>query len=488
MTGVVCTPLRSEWAALHGHITAPLLRTGRGPSSWRNSFASPVLVAGVAGALDNSLHPGDLVVATETRAAAIGSPVRLAPLLYGAAKRRGLPVRRGPIVSDYRVAHGARRDALAVTGAIAVDTESAFLAAHAPHGKTAVLRTIVDTPTAPLLRPATMANGIHALRTLRAAAPIIDDWARATGDREIILAAPRSFCAGVERAIDIVEHALSKHGAPVYVRRQIVHNSHVVNGLQRRGAVFVGEVDEVPEGSVLVLAAHGVDPQVRVDAAERSLRVIDATCPLVAKVHTEVRRFADQGNTVLVIGHAEHEEVVGTRGEAPGQVIVIANVEEAEQVSVPDPRHVAYVTQTTLAVDEAEQIAAVLRKRFPLIIAPRTDDICYATTNRQHAVREVARDCDLMLVLGSENSSNSRRLAEVAEDCGVESHLVDDCGSVDLAWLHGKSRIGITAGASAPPALVEELIAALSGLGQVHVREQRVAEERIRFMMPREVS
>nr|WP_240945484.1 4-hydroxy-3-methylbut-2-enyl diphosphate reductase [Rhodococcus sp. HNM0569] len=326
------------------------------------------------------------------------------------------------------------------------------------------------------------------MRTLRAAAPAFDQWAAATGDREVLLASPRSFCAGVERAIDTVEIALERFGAPVYVRRQIVHNAHVVHDLEERGAVFVEEVDEIPPGALVVFAAHGVSPAVRAAAAERDLRVVDATCPLVAKVHTEVKRFASRGSTVFLIGHEDHEEVEGTRGEAADNVVVVADPKAAEQVTVPDPERVSYVMQTTLSVDEAEETAAVLRQRFPSLSAPRRDDICYATTNRQSAIRAVARESDLVLVLGSQNSSNSLRLVEVSEKCGTPAHLVDDAKSVDLAWLAGTERIGITAGASAPPRLVDELVRCFSGLGTTTVREVHTVDEDVRFTVPREVS
>jgi (E)-4-hydroxy-3-methyl-but-2-enyl pyrophosphate reductase len=304
----------------------------------------------------------------------------------------------------------------------------------------------------------------------------------------VLLAGPRSFCAGVERAIDIVERALALHGPPVYVRRQIVHNAHVVADLERRGAVFVAEVEDVPEGSVVVLAAHGVAPDVRSAAEDRRLRVVDATCPLVTKVHNEVRRFADRDHTVLLIGHHEHEEVEGTLGEAPGNVVVVADRREAERVRVADPDKVAYVMQTTLAVEEAEQTAEVLRDRFPSLVAPRRNDICYATTNRQLAVREVARDSDLVLVVGSQNSSNSRRLVEVAEAEGTTAHLVEDAEAVDLHWLAGARTVGVTAGASAPSRLVDELVSALRGLGRVTVHERETTSENVRFTLPKEVS
>jgi 4-hydroxy-3-methylbut-2-enyl diphosphate reductase len=261
----------------------------------------------------------------------------------------------------------------------------------------------------------------------------------------------------------------------------------VVADLERRGAVFVQEVEEVPPGSVVVLAAHGVAPEVRVAAEQRGLRVVDATCPLVTKVHTEVRRFADRDHTVLLIGHPDHEEVEGTVGEAPADVVVVADPGEAARVQVRDPRKVAYVMQTTLAAEEAERTAEVLRERFPGVRAPRRNDICYATTNRQLAVRDIARDCDLVLVVGSRNSSNSRRLVEVARAQGTAAHLVEDAEAVELGWLVGARTVGITAGASAPSRLVDDLVRALGGLGQVTVHERETTSENVRFTLPREV-
>jgi 4-hydroxy-3-methylbut-2-enyl diphosphate reductase len=304
---------------------------------------------------------------------------------------------------------------------------------------------------------------------------------------QIKLANPRGFCAGVDRAIEVVERVLDRRGGPVYVRRQIVHNAHVVADLEARGAVFVQEVAEVPERSTLVLAAHGVAPRVREDAARRGLAVVDATCPLVAKVHSEVRRYAGRGDTVFLIGHADHEEVVGTRGEAPERVVVVEDAAHAERVQPADPDRVAYVMQTTLAVEEAEQVAAVLRRRFPALSAPRSDDICYATTNRQRAVREIAAASDLVLVVGSANSSNSLRLVEVAEREGTPAHLVEDASAVDLRWLAGAARVGITAGASAPPSLVAALGAALGGLGPLTVHSTGSAVEDVRFALPKEI-
>lgn len=487
---VVCAPLRVERAALR-RAGVPVLRSGMGPRRSMRSVAglsgSPVLVAGLGGGLDGTVRPGDVVVASEVRGPG-GQPVPSpsAPLLAGTLRRLGLTVHIGPIVSSERVVDGAARRALSGTGALAVDTESAWLApAGVPF---AAIRSIVDTDADPLWSAGAVPRGIRALRALRQAVPAIDAWSAALGEREVLLASPRSFCAGVQRAIDVVERAIERYGAPVYVRRQIVHNAHVVRKLEQRGAVFVTEVDEVPPGQVLVFAAHGVTPAVRAEADARSLSVIDATCPLVTKVHSEVRRYAGRGDTVFLIGHGDHEEVEGTVGEAPGNVVVVGDVAAAARVTPRDPARVAYAMQTTLAVDEAEQIAAVLRERFPTLAGPRRDDICYATTNRQQAVRAIARECDLVLVVGSANSSNSVRLVEVARREGVEALLVDDAGQVDLGVLKGVRRVGITAGASAPPHLVDELVHCLSGLGPVSVRESEAQPENIHFTLPREVS
>jgi 4-hydroxy-3-methylbut-2-enyl diphosphate reductase len=481
----VVVPLRSEWLAVRSGVrAATVTRTGRAAGT---PGAGPTLVAGVAGGLVDGVRPGDLVVADEVRHGERVLPSHAAPLLAGALRRAGLRVHRGPLVTtDHLVDSAAERSALARSGAFAVDTESALLAAS--DGRTAVLRAIADTPSRPLRSIHTVGGGLRALAALRRAGPVVDAWAAAAGDREVLLAGPRSFCAGVERAIEIVELAIERFGAPVYVRRQIVHNRHVVEDLEARGAIFVEEADEVPEGAVLVLAAHGVAPAVREQAAERRLQVIDATCPLVSKVHQEVRRFAAADRTVLLIGHAEHEEVVGTRGEAPGHVVVVADPDEAARVQVRDPEKVSYVMQTTLSVDEAAETAAVLRERFPVLAAPSKDDICYATTNRQQAVREVARGADLVIVIGSQNSSNSQRLAEVAEACGTTARLVDDAEGVDLAWLAGARRIGLTAGASAPPALVSQMVTALSGLGNVEVHERTTVDEDVQFSLPRQVA
>jgi 4-hydroxy-3-methylbut-2-enyl diphosphate reductase len=375
---------------------------------------------------------------------------------------------------------GRARAALAATGAVAVDMESAWLAAAAadPDRPLAVVRAVLDGPGRELADPR------PALRALRAAAPVLAEWAAATGPRTVLLGAPRAFCAGVERAVEAVGLALEREGAPVHVRGQIVHNRHVVAGLERRGARFVREVDEVPPGAPVVLSAHGVAPSVRAAAAARGLRVIDATCPLVAKVHAEARRFADAGYTVLLVGHAGHEEVVGTLGEAPETIRLVQDAADAERVEVADPQRVAYVTQTTLAVDETADVVAILRRRFPALVGPRREDICYATQNRQQAVKTLAGACDAVLVVGSANSSNSNRLVEVAERHGARARLVEDETALDLGWLAGARTLGVTAGASAPEALVQRVLGALRGLGPLDIREHAVARETARFKIP----
>ncbi|MGQ0715826.1 MAG: 4-hydroxy-3-methylbut-2-enyl diphosphate reductase [Pseudonocardiales bacterium] len=304
------------------------------------------------------------------------------------------------------------------------------------------------------------------------------------GARTVLLASPRSFCAGVERAIAVVEQLLDQRGGPIYVRKQIVHNIHVVVDLQARGAIFVDELDAVPDGATLVFSAHGVSPAVRTEAADRGLEVIDATCPLVTKVHTEARRFADRGDTVILIGHAGHEEVEGTLGEAPDQTILVQTADEAAELEVADPARVSYLTQTTLAVDETTEIVRALRARFPALRGPASDDICYATTNRQDALKAIAEESDLVLVVGSTNSSNSVRLVELAHRRGIPSYLIDDPRDIRPEWLDGVSVVGLTAGASAPPRLVEAVIAALAELGPVTVAERETTRETVHFTLP----
>ncbi len=304
---------------------------------------------------------------------------------------------------------------------------------------------------------------------------------------KLLLAAPRGYCAGVDRAVQTVERALQSHGAPVYVRKEIVHNKHVVEQLRERGAIFVDEQTEVPEGALCVFSAHGVAPSVRAGAKERGLETIDATCPLVTKVHREAARFAGEGYTIVLVGHDGHEEVEGTMGEAPERIVLVQSEQDAEELEVEDPEHVAYITQTTLAVNETSAILARLRERFPNIVGPRTDDICYATTNRQAAVKQMAGDCDLMLVIGSRNSSNSVRLVEVARDCGTEAYLIDNSSEVREEWLSNARVVGISSGASAPENLVRELVDFFRARGVQDVSEVDVISEDVRFMLPKQI-
>jgi 4-hydroxy-3-methylbut-2-en-1-yl diphosphate reductase len=305
---------------------------------------------------------------------------------------------------------------------------------------------------------------------------------------KLLLAAPRGYCAGVDRAVQTVERALDLYGAPVYVRKEIVHNKHVVEGLRERGAVFVDELDDsIPEGAVTVFSAHGVAPSVHADAGRRGLRTIDATCPLVTKVHREAVKFAADGYTIVLIGHAGHEEVEGTMGEAPDHIVLVETEDDVDRLEVPDPDRIAYISQTTLSVDETRAIITRLRERFPNITGPRTDDICYATTNRQAAVKQMAAQCDLVLVIGSRNSSNSQRLVDVARAAGAQAHLIDNEGQVREDWLAGARVVGISSGASAPEELVGRLIEFFRARGTRDVEEFEVLREDVRFMLPKTI-
>jgi 4-hydroxy-3-methylbut-2-en-1-yl diphosphate reductase len=304
---------------------------------------------------------------------------------------------------------------------------------------------------------------------------------------KILLASPRGYCAGVDRAVQTVERALELYGAPVYVRKEIVHNKHVVSQLRDRGAVFVEDAQDVPEGAVTVFSAHGVAPSVHANASRRGLRTIDATCPLVTKVHKEAIKFAREGYTIVLVGHAGHEEVEGTMGEAPEHIVLVETEEDVERLEVEDPEKVAYISQTTLSVDETRAIIARLRERYPGAVGPRTDDICYATTNRQMAVKQLAAQCDLVLVIGSRNSSNSQRLVDVTREHGTEAHLIDHEGQVAEDWLEGKRVVGITSGASAPEELVQRLVGFFRGRGAPHVAELEVVSEDVRFMLPKTI-
>jgi 4-hydroxy-3-methylbut-2-enyl diphosphate reductase len=309
-----------------------------------------------------------------------------------------------------------------------------------------------------------------------------------TPEKKVILLKPRGFCAGVVRAIDVVKIALEVYGSPIYVRKEIVHNRHVVEDLRAAGAVFVEELDEVPERARVIFSAHGVSPAVRAEAGRRNLRVIDATCPLVTKVHLEATRFAREGYTIVLIGHRDHDEVIGTLGEAPESTVLVSTVEDVDRLAPANPGRICYLTQTTLSLDETRDIVARLRERFPAIQGPHTDDICYATQNRQVAVKQVAPLCDVLLVVGSQNSSNSQRLVEVARNAGVAAYLVDDAGQVSLAHLEKIRTVAVTAGASAPENLVEDLIAFLKQRGFGKVEELDLIEEDVRFTLPSQLT
>ena len=497
---VVCSPLRLEARAVRRGIGGggEVLRTGYGSrrslaaaDRLRGSAFGMLAISGTGGGLSADLKPGDLVVGTEVGepgshgAASLSCPS--APLLAGELRRAGLRARAGKIVTVDHLVRRGERATLASSGAEAADLESSMLLTAAAGRPAVVVRAVSDTAEQPLLSPRALAGGAAALRSLRLAGPVLAKWAAAGGQRQVLLAGPRSFCAGVERAIEIVDRMLDRGSQPVYVRKQIVHNSHVVTGLERRGAVFVDELSEVPDDATVVFSAHGVSPAVRTEAARRGLNAVDATCPLVAKVHAEARRFVAEGYQVVLIGHAGHEEVDGTLGEAPDAMVLVQSVADVARLRPADPGKVAYLMQTTLSAEEAREIVDALQERFPAARGPGSDDICYATTNRQQAIRAVAREADLVLVAGSANSSNSVRLVETAHRAGTPAYLIDGPEDIELSWLAGASVIGVTAGASAPPAAVGQIVAALSGLGPIEVSERVVVTESIKFSLPKEV-
>jgi 4-hydroxy-3-methylbut-2-enyl diphosphate reductase len=421
--------------------------------------APPVVFVGVAPSSAPGVRPHEVVLATHAGADPSDGPVlrfAAAPLLAAGLRDAGLTVALSPVAAD----------------TLGLDGGTAALAGPAD----------VDRPCAAVLVTADPAGPV--LTRLVAA---LEDWAAAAGPRTVLLAQPRSFCAGVDRAIMTVERLLELSRGPVYVRRQIVHNAHVVTALEQRGAVFVRELDEVPDGATVVLSAHGVSPAVREEAGTRDLDVVDATCPLVAKVHAEARHAAGRGDTVVLIGHAGHEEVEGTLGEAPESTILITTPDDVATLDLADPAAVTYVTQTTLAVAETAAVVDALRARYPDARGPASDDICYATSNRQAAVLEVATRSDVVLVIGSANSSNSLRLVEVAAEAGARAYLVDDAGEVRPSWLIGARTVGLTAGASAPPYLVDELRLALEGLGRVTCESLGIGTENVTFDLPKEV-
>jgi 4-hydroxy-3-methylbut-2-enyl diphosphate reductase len=480
-------------AVRRGAPEAHIVRSGIAPRRARRAAAAlagvpaaGVAVAGFGGALAPELEPGEVVVASDlrTRDGRIIAECPGAEIIAGMLRRRGVAAHVGPIASVRSPVLGAAREALRESsGAILVDMESAWLAPAGAGRPFTITRAVLDSPAS--ANP--LASARRAVRALGAAASVLSDWADAIRPRELILAAPRASCAGVERAIDVVERAIERYGAPVYMRKQIVHNRHVVTDLERRGAICVDQLEEIPDRATVVFSAHGVSPQVREQAQRKELNVIDATCPLVSKVHAEARRFAEDGYTIVLIGHEGHEEIEGTAGEVPARISVIAHEDEVDRLRVPDESRIAYLTQTTLAVDETKGIVSRLRERFPEIVGPRSDDICYATQNRQDAVRALATNCDLILVVGSRNSSNSNRLVEVARRHGCEARLIDDEGQLDPGWLAGARRVGVTAGASVPEQIVQRVVRSLGVLGPLELREQAVADERIKFALPREV-
>ena len=495
----ICAPLRIEASAirrgLRGLDEPPrVARLGYGQVRAAAAAAGilaggpgALAVGGVGGGLAGDLATGDVVVASAVTDGRDTIACPSAPLLAGELRRAGLRVRVGTIATVDRLIRPGEHAALAGTGAIAVDMETAPVLRAAAGRPLAVVRAISDTPAHSVLSPHIVTGGIAALRSLQRAAPVLARWGAACGPRKVVLASPRSFCAGVERAIEIVERSLERYGAPVYVRKQIVHNTRVVADLAGRGAIFVDELSEVPDGSTVVFSAHGVSPEVRAEATRRELRTVDATCPLVAKVHAEARRYAAEGYLVALIGHAGHEEIEGTMGEAPSAVALIESPADVASLRPDDPGKVAYLMQTTLSADEAGVVVDALVDRFPAASGPGSDDICYATTNRQQAVRAIASECDLVIVAGSANSSNSRRLVETAERAGTPAYLVDGPEDIELGWLAGASSVGITAGASAPRAVVEQIAAALSGLGAIETREVIVTAETVQFGLPKEV-
>ena len=495
-------PMRMEARAVgRGAPGALVARTGTGPGraaagigghrAAANAHAvRAVAVTGVAGGLVPDMQAGQVIVAERVLRpdGTLVTDLPSAPLIAAALRRDGLAVCVGGVVSTARlVRDDAERASLAAaTGAIAVDLESATLLAGDWGRPTAVVRVVSDTPGRRLVSPGSALDLARALRVLSRTAPAVQRWAAAVGARSVILAGPRSYCAGVERAIDTVRRGLERFGAPLYVRRQIVHNHHVVADLEADGAVFVRELGEVPDGATVVLSAHGVAPAVRAEAARRGLRVVDATCPLVAKVHSEMRRFASRGHQLVLIGHPGHDEIEGTLGEAPG-IHLVETPEDVAGLDLDADRTVAYTTQTTLSPDQTAATVAALGARYPHLIGPAASDICYATHNRQEALAAIAPRCDLVLVVGSATSSNSRRLVEVAERLGVPAHLVDDGTDIDLDWLEGASTIGITAGASAPESVVVEVVRALGGLGPLEIITEDVRRESVTFPLPLEV-
>jgi 4-hydroxy-3-methylbut-2-enyl diphosphate reductase len=504
---LVLAPLRLEAMALapKGDLSYAVARTGMGPAKAASAAARlaaeaaakggpagtpprAVALAGLGGALDDALVPGDVIVAERVLDSTGREVARLpsASLLAGELARSGVRAKTGTVVTADHIVTGEERAQLAALGADVVDMESAAVAGAGWACPLAVVRAVSDSPGHELFSPAGARGALRALRALRACRAPLARWAQATGPREVLLAGPRGFCAGVIRAIETVERALGTYGPPVYVRRQIVHNSAVVQRLEALGAVFVHELSEVPEGARVVFSAHGVGTAVIEQAASASMATIDATCPLVAKVHSEGRRFAAAGRQVVLVGHAGHDEVEGTLGSVAGARLVTTGA-DVGALDLADDSPIAVITQTTLTADEVHDVVDALGRRFADLARPGSSDICYASQNRQEAVRQLAPQCELVVVVGSSNSSNSNRLVEVARRGGTSAHLVGSAADVELSWLAGVARVGISAGASAPEELVQQLVECLAGLGDLKVSERPTSTEHVNFPLPLEV-
>lgn len=489
----VC-PLSFEALAFRGGCTgASVIRTGMGPGASAKSAAklrewappgAPVAIVGVGAGLDPSLRAGELVVASELRGPWGSRFLRGAPMLVRELQRCGLTAREGVVISRRSIVWGSERSSLAREGACLLDMESSWLADALGDRPLAVVRAVSDTSgTRPWALP--MA-GLAALRSLRKAAPALERWAGACKGRSVVLASPRSFCAGVERAIQTVETCLERYEGTVYVRRHIVHNRHVVADLEKKGARFVAELDDVPDGATVVFSAHGVAPSVRLEAERRSLNVVDATCPLVAKVHTEAKRFSAAGYEVVLIGHAGHDEIEGTMGEAP-RTHLVATPDDVERLDIPPGRKVAYLSQTTLSPEDVDSVVSALRGRWPDLRGPAADDVCYATQNRQEALSAVLPGADVVIVVSSPTSSNGNRLAELAARHDKSVQLVEDASFLDLSSIEGASTIAVTAAASTPDEDVRSVVDALRSFGPLDVSEVAVTTEKIRFPLPMEV-
>jgi 4-hydroxy-3-methylbut-2-enyl diphosphate reductase len=448
-----------------------------------------VAMTGLGSGLQANVTAGTIVVADRvlTEDGSVIALLHSSSVIAAELTARGEPVMVGPIVaSPDGVVSAERRARLAATGALAVEPHAAELISTFSDAPLAAVRVIEEASSDAPRWSVSRARRSDAVRQLRQVGQVLNSWGQAVSRRRLLLAGPRSFCAGVERAITTVERALDRYGAPVYVRRQIVHNRHVVEDLEQRGAVFVQELDEVPPGAVAVLSAHGVSPAVRTEAAARDLRVIDATCPLVSKVHNEVRRFAERGFQMVLIGHHGHDETEGTLGESD-DISIVAQPDDVERLVVRDPQKLAYLTQTTLSPSDVSAIVSKLSERFPAIVGPRAADICYATQNRQDAVLAIAPECDLVLVVGSPNSSNAARLVEVSERTGCRAVLIDDETQLRMDWFQPVRTVGVTAAASSPPALVDRVVRAVQGLGATEVESRVTRTENVSFPLPMEV-